>query len=796
MSTPVKFLLFFVGFVLVIGIALTVLIKTQITPEKVRETLLPIAEKSLDRDVDFGAIQIGLFSGISVADLKVMQKNGSGEFFSVGSVEFHYQFWPLLKGQVVVDQILFDQPKINVIRFADGRFNFSDLLTPSTPAESTGKKTQDKSVNDAAKVFNLLVKEVNLKDGELFYVDRFKNSRAPFHYALKKLNFKARQITLDSSFPVDLSAVINDSNIDISGNYDFSTHAGDLTVHLAPLDLIQFTPYYRDRIPGKLGSALLSLNVELDVQPEMISSKGKITLEDVDLVLDQFPDAGIEGAKLGADYALNYELNKQLLKVSTLLLSYNKVDLGAEGELDLSATEPFLVLSLLFDHFDLREVMQSLPPRLAREYEKYSFAGTIDGQVDLAGKLDSGIDLFKSAKLHLSDVRATAENLRAGIGGDIIYENRILQSENLLLQYGAQQATLQLKVERTADDLFEGDFNLSAKTLDLNKIVAMSEDRNNSESAPQAPVGQQQKTPAVQRQKTLAEDVGPFDLPLDLVGSLTVNRVIYKQLKMDNVAADLLLKNNYLSVRNFYSQLGGGEFRGSTVVNLGIKGLSYEGQFGLSQPNINTLISGLKPDAAGAMSGVLQWQNNFSGRGTLPDVLLRALQLKGQFSLKQGKIKSSPVAEQLAGFLGNSDLKLLSFKSFTGEYDLQDGLLHLSSYLDSSKTKLVPSGTVDIDGLLNLKLDARFAPEILEKLKLNKELKKAFVDQNGWGQLPLRIKGTFSHPEISYDAAILQDKMVEKASEKLLDKLVPEDDENAESLKQMLDGTLNKLFGK
>ncbi len=784
MSAPVKFLLFFVSFVIVVGVALTVLVKTQITPEKVRETLLPIAEKSLNRDVDFGAIQIGLFSGISVADLKVMQKSGGGEFFSVGSVEFHYQLWPLLKGQVVVDQILFDHPKINVIRFADGTFNFSDLLIPSDPVEKTDKNQNgpvDKPENSTTKALNLLVKEINLKDGELFYVDRFKNDRAPFRYALKKLNFKARQMTLDSSFPVDLSAVINGSNIDISGNYDFSSHAGDLTVHLAPLDLIQFAPYYRDYIPGKLGSALLSLNIEVDVQPEVISSKGKITLDNVDLVPDQFSDASLKGAKLGTDYALDYKLDKQLLKVSTLLLSFNKLNLGAEGELDLSADEPFLVLSLLFDHFDLREVMHSLPPGLSREYEKYSFAGLIDGQVDLAGKLDSGIDLFKSASLHLSDIRATAENLRAGIGGDITYAERILRSENLLLQYGDQQATLQLKVERTADDLFEGEFNLSADTLDLNKILEMSENRGSKEVAPNTPVDQQQKTPDVQRQKTLAEDIGPFDLPIDLVGSLTVNRVIYKQLKADRIAADLLLKNNYLSVRNFYSQIGGGELKGAAIVNLGVKGLSYEGQFGLSQPDINTLISGLKPETEGTVSGLLQWQNSFSGRGTLPDVLLRALQVKGQFSLKKGQIKGSPVVEQLASFLGNSDLKLLSFKSFTGEYDLQDGLLQFSSYLDSSKTRLIPTGAVDVDGRLNLKLDARFAPEILDKLKVNKELKKAFVDQNGWGQLPLRIKGTFSQPKISYDTAMLEDKMVEKASEKLLDKIVPEDDENAES---------------
>jgi len=55
------------------------------------------------------------------------------------------------------------------------------------------------------------------------------------------------------------------------------------------------------------------------------------------------------------------------------------------------------------------------------------------------------------------------------------------------------------------------------------------------------------------------------------------------------------------------------------------------------------------------------------------------------------------------------------------------------------------------------------------------------------------------HPEISDDSTALQNQVLEKAkeeaSQKLLDKLIPDGGEN-EPLKQMLDNTLDKLFGK
>lgn len=794
MSTPVKIIIFMVGMLLILAVALTVVIKTQVTPEKVRETLLPLAEKSLHRNVDFGEIKIGLFSGISVADLQVMQKKGDEEFFSVKAVELHYQFLPLLTGKVVVDQILLDQPKISVTRLPDGQFNFSDLLPESTGDKNTTVVANDKESTSLPKAFNLLVKEVDIKGGELQYVDKFINARSPFRYALEQLNFKARQITFDKAFPIDLSAVINDSNIDISGHYDLSRQAGDLIVHLAPLNLVQFAPYYRSAIPGKLGSAQLALNLEVDIEPELISSKGQIDLKDVDLVLDQFPKSGLKGAKLGADYALSFNPQKQLLKISTLLLNFNEINLGAEGEFDLSAAEPYMVLTLLLKQFDLREVMQNLPGELSKDYQKYSFAGLIDGQISLSGKLDSGIGLVNSAQFSLSDVRASSENLRAGISGDITYVDKVLQTENLFLQYGDQQAQLQVKAERATDNIFRGEFALSAETLDLNKILPESNDIAKDAS------GNGTDVPQTERQKSLAEEIGPYDLPIDMAGTLAVNRLIYKKLNIDKVTADLSLKDNYLSIQNLSSQIGAGELKGSSRIHLGVKGFTYNGQMALSQPNVTTLVSGLFPESQQSVSGQLQWQNNFSGRGTLPDNLLQALKLKGDFKLQQGIAKGFPLLEQLAGFFGSPELKVLSFQSLTGQYNLQDGLTHINAHLDSSKAKLTPTGTINVDGRLNLLLDARFAPEILDKLGVSKSLKETVSDQNGWGKLPLQIQGTLAQPKIGYDSKALQnqavDKAKEKASEKLLEKIAPGAGEDAEPIRKMLDNTLNKLFGK
>ena len=65
--------------------------------------------------------------------------------------------------------------------------------------------------------------------------------------------------------------------------------------------------------------------------------------------------------------------------------------------------------------------------------------------------------------------------------------------------------------------------------------------------------------------------------------------------------------------------------------------------------------------------------------------------------------------------------------------------------------------------------------------------------------LPLAIKGNLTSPQISFDATALQKqatgKLKQEASKKLLEQLGGDAAGN-EPVRQLLDNTLNRLFGK
>jgi AsmA protein len=783
-----------------LAIILVILVKTLVTPEKIRDRLIPLAEQRLERKVTLGEVEIGLFSGVSLKDLVVKQKAGTEDFINMKSLNMHFQLLPLLTGKVVIDQIRLEQPKIIISRNPDGGFNFSDLLGQKGAGSGDGNASAptDATSTSAMGSLDLLVNEVDISGGELYFIDRYQSSQTPYRYTLTQLSLQARQITLDKSFPIELKAMLNGTNITLSGAYDLKKQSGNISLGLEPLELIQFAPYYRAFLPGKLGTGRLSLTIEADIAPGRVSSKGQVLLDQFDLVLNGLPDAEFKQAKLKIDYALIYQPEKRQLDISTLFINFNDLVAGAEGSLVLADKEPALDISLKLEEFDLRNLAKGLPAGLVKDLQSYGLAGQVKGQVDLVGKPSAGVQLLKKADLQLIDVQASVANLRAGVSGSVNYAEQQLAGKNLQLDFAGQQAQLSF----TAANLFArqhtGNFQLSAETLDLNKLLPASKSEANSPGTVSAS-GDSNATSAQQQLESSAEEIGPFDLPVTLQGTLDVNKLVYKQLTLDQVKAELLLKDNHLQITRFNSGIAGGKLSAAADLNLGVKGLSYQGQVNLSQSQLATLIAGLYPTAGKSLSGLLQSQNNFSGRGTIPDKLLKTLQVKGQLLLQQGQVTGFPLLEQFAGFLGNPELKEPSFDTLQSQYELRDGTTKLSGNLSSSTIRLIPVGTVGLDGQLNLKLGVHLAPEVASKLKIKGISELMVSDENGWGVLPLKIKGSLADPRFDYDAELLQkqavDKVEKRLEKQLLKKIAPKGKDEAPA-KQMLDGTLKKLFGK
>jgi hypothetical protein len=150
-------LLISAGIVLALIIAAAIAIKLIVTQEFIESKM----EAALNRQVSIDGFSGGLFaavSGFEIRDVRVSNyrtaeqlKALSGKpvadadlFAALGSIKFSVSIPPLLSGRFVLNELTLGTPVINVVRYQNGRFNFSDLLDPKPGASKEVKKEEPK----------------------------------------------------------------------------------------------------------------------------------------------------------------------------------------------------------------------------------------------------------------------------------------------------------------------------------------------------------------------------------------------------------------------------------------------------------------------------------------------------------------------------------------------------------------------------------------------------------------------------------------------------------------------------
>ncbi len=178
-------------------------------------------ENVLHRQVRVASFDSSIFSavsGIEVKDVKVSNfkteeqlKSLKGKpvaendvFAALGSFKFKLSIPPLLKKQFVLNEVMLYSAKINIVRYKNGMFNFSDLLVPEkkdkpkkeiSPAEKP-KDSAPVKADDLPVAVN--IGSVGLQDAQINIYDQTTGQSL----VLYKVTAKVHDIVVD---PKDLS---------------------------------------------------------------------------------------------------------------------------------------------------------------------------------------------------------------------------------------------------------------------------------------------------------------------------------------------------------------------------------------------------------------------------------------------------------------------------------------------------------------------------------------------------------------------------------------------------------------
>lgn len=782
-------------------IILTVLAKVLITPERVKAQVLPLAQKALQREIQLGDVDVSLFSGIALKNIVINERSGETAFVTADQVVLRYQFWPLLFMKVVVDEVRLDAPKITVIRQADGSFNFSDLAGESadTPVSPSAPVAVDSTEDSAKNPIDLLVSNVTIAGGELQFVDYSINAKAPYRYKMSDLNVQASNISLQQAFPFDVNARLNGSTIAVKGSADLKARAGQVNLQLADFDVTSFLPYFRDNLPGKLGTLKLSMDLNAVGGAESLTTHGKVVLQDIDIVLNALPDAPVRDASLALDYDVKVDMAHTSVQIAMANVNLNGIVLDLSGQVNNYATAPEVDLVAVLKELDLRSALASVPKELVKQVEGLDPAGTVSARIALAGSVDKPLSLLKTGEVSMAGIQASAGGMRPSLTGKLVLTGDQVSADKLKLTLGDNNADIDLKVS-----------NLFGKPIVVSSMVKserfLLDPLLKAGVAPVAVGAEKTGVPGKPTGETQAEEIGPFDLPVKADGEVRIAQTVYQGLSINDFLMRYRLAGNILTIDTMTGKVAGGTFSKTATVDLGKKGLVYNAKLNLSSVQADPIIKAFAPKAAGTVFGGLSLDADFDGKGTLPDAIRKSMSGKGAIMVADGRLTGSSLVQGLSEFIHLDELRDLQFSKAKGSYTIQNGKIQMNSDFAGNDVSMTPRGTIGLDGTLDIDLGTRLAPKLTAKLDRKGEVAQFFTDQEGWSELPLKIAGTLSKPKFSVDSTAVKskvkdkvkDELQKKLEEKVFDKLDSKGvgDQSTEPAKKIIDDALKGLFGK
>jgi AsmA protein len=347
-----------VGVLVLLVIALSIVVKSYLSSDRLKPIILPKAEAMTGRKVQLDEINVSLFKGIIAKGLSVKERDGQKDFLKIGRFVLSYRLLPLLKKQLVIDKIEIVSPSVSIKKERGEKYNFSDIMEKSSQEPKKPSGPEKKSLPVSVVADRLLIRNANLT-----FVDEEKKSPdvsvaldAEFKGGLEKdgtprmdsglISFKEikvilkdREVKLSGKLDMDaktirvnLQTVIGKDNIQLSAAAKDYRSAPDIVanIHAKTLDLQQLMSLSGEKKgKGEEGVIQKSQKKETKAGPpgggmtEKLKASGQITVDKA-----TYQDYTIK------DLRIPYQYAKGTLKVDPLGLQFfGEGSFTAEGSL-------------------------------------------------------------------------------------------------------------------------------------------------------------------------------------------------------------------------------------------------------------------------------------------------------------------------------------------------------------------------------------------------------------------------------------------------------------------------------
>jgi AsmA protein len=442
---------------------------------RIKQQLAQVVKDQKQRTLSIpGELSLSVWPNVALTMGKasLSERNSDQPFVSLDSARISVALLPLLSRQVSVSALELGGLKATVVKYKDGHFNFSDLLS----SQSTAQSTASTAPPAAAEPVHIDVAAVKLSNAQLLWIDEKTGTRS----TLSHLDFSTARLEADTA-----AQRYSANKVELTAKGKTGTEAFDVRLQVPHLALeANALSGEAVTIVAKLAGDKRAASATL-VLSGIQGSAQALTVNKMDLELDASADKATFKGRLSAPLAVN--ITDQTIDLATLagkfdithpslpmkqlslpLAGHVRADLvkstgnvGLKTQIDESkivfsaGVSKFAPLSLGFDlDIDQLNVDKYLPPA--------DTTGAAQAHAGAAPQADPKVDLSALADLNLSG------NLKVGA----------LQVSNVKLsQVQAKLSVLggQLSIAPFSANLYQGSISGSLSAQAAGNAIAVKQ---------------------------------------------------------------------------------------------------------------------------------------------------------------------------------------------------------------------------------------------------------------------------------------------------------------------------------
>lgn len=762
--------------VLLIGLA-AVILPLVVDPNDFKPRIEAAVEESTGRNLEIpGDIRLSVFPwlGVELGSVQLGDARGFGDkpFATVEGVQVRIKLLPLFTRQIEVGRVVIEQPRIRLLRNADGRANWEDLAGETADAEPA--RADDRQ--EAPPEFS--VDGFEIRDGYVLYRD----AAAEQEVELSNFNLTAGRLGLPADFPLSASGQARLPQQDLDLDFEFSGRIA------ANVETEQFT--VRD---GRLKLTLRGK--EVPVSP--LTLRSEWVLAGADLRQDT-----VELQKFGVSTAgINVELDAQVRNLSkapqaTGALALSAADLSQTAE-ELRPLVPEDMalsgqargkLAFAYDQAANRaEVSEFMFDALGLDMSGSLQATQLDTGPAIKGRLE--VAEFSPGNLMVrlgQELPATRDGEvldRASLTTDIEASGNSAAFENLVLVLDESTVKGRLAVADLERQALR--FDLAMDAIDIDRYLPPADETAAAEAGAETPLNQ-------------IEIPAELVRGLDIEGKLSIGRLKAFNFNSTDVRIGVNAQDDKLRVHPAEAKFYGGGYRGDIRIDA-------SGELPVVSLNENVdriQLAPLMKDVLDSeqLSGTAEANIQAEARGRTIGDLRQTLSGQFKVDIADGAVEGLNVWESIreayAKLKGRSydrgdAPERTEFADLAASGRMQSGVIYNDDLMANLPfLRVSGKGSIDIAAeTLDYVISARVmkAPELQDGIE---ELTDT--------EIPVRISGPLADPKVRPDVkAVLEQKAKEalerkeqEVREKADEKIEREKERAKEKLKDKLKGIL------